>query len=81
MSRRIEKTDVSNFLCDTWWYGLTKRLPDKKFEELAKLRHKQGFNAVQLVVGIPPEVGPENPNAASEVGPAWNLRGEFNSNI
>lgn len=76
---RTEKAEVSNFLCDTWWYGLTKRLPDRKFEELAKLRHRQGFDAVQLVVGIPPEVGPENPNAASEVGSAWNLKGEFNS--
>lgn len=75
---RTEKTDVPNFLCDTWWYCLTKRLPDRKFEELAKLRHRQGFSAVQLVVGIPPEVGPENSNAASEVGPAWNLKGDFN---
>jgi len=31
-----------------------------------------------VVVGIPPEVGPENPNASSKVGPAWYLRGEFN---
>lgn len=75
---QTKETNIPNFLCDTWWYGLTKRLPDKKFEELAKLRHRQGFNAVQLVVGIPPEVGPENPNAASVVGPAWNLKGEFN---
>ena len=66
------------FLCDTWWYGLTQRVDNKKLEELAKLRVQQGFTTVQMVVGIPPEVGPENPNASSKVGPAWNLRGEFN---
>ncbi|QQG43798.1 MAG: DUF4038 domain-containing protein [Candidatus Daviesbacteria bacterium] len=75
---RVEKENYPNFLCDTWWYGLTQRLSDRKFEELARLRAKQGFSAVQLVVGIPPEVGPENPNAASKIGPAWNLQGEFN---
>jgi hypothetical protein len=76
---RTERTDIPNFLCDTWWFGLTNRLSDSSFERLAKLRSKQGFSAVQLVVGIPPEVGPENQNAASRVGPAWNLKGEFNN--
>ena len=66
------------FLCDTWWFALTKRLDDKQFEEIATLRVKQGFTAIQLVVGIPPEVGPDNLNAASPYGPAWNLKGEFN---
>lgn len=75
---RTERTEIPNFLCDTWWYGLTNRLSDTKFQTLAKLRSKQGFSAVQLVVGIPPEVGPENQNANSRVGPAWNLKGEFN---
>lgn len=73
-----ERPIFERFLCDTWWYGLTQRVDDKKLEELAKLRVQQGFTTVQMVVGIPPEVGPENPNASSEVGPAWNLRGEFN---
>jgi len=73
-----ERPVFERFLCDTWWYGLTQRVDDKKLEELAKLRVQQGFTTVQMVAGIPPEVGPENPNASSEVGPAWNLRGEFN---
>lgn len=76
-SSKMSET-LPNFLCDTWWFGLTQRLSDKKFEDLAKLRVKQGFSAIQLVVGIPPEVGPENSNASSEVGPAWDLNGEFN---
>lgn len=72
-----EHPHFDRFLCDTWWYGLTKRMDDKRFEELAKLRVQQGFTTVQMVVGIPPEVGSENPNASSEVGPAWRQDGEF----
>lgn len=75
---RVEAPNFDRFLCDTWWYGLTERVDDKRFEQLAKLRVQQGFTTVQMVVGVPPEVGPENPNASSEKGPAWNLRGEFN---
>ncbi|MFZ5917484.1 MAG: DUF4038 domain-containing protein [Chloroflexota bacterium] len=69
---------VENFLADTWWYGLSKRLPAKDFEELAALRAGQGFSAIQLVVGVPPEVGPENENAQSEAGFPWTLDGHFN---
>lgn len=75
---RVESPNFDRFLCDTWWYGLTQRVDEQKFEELAKLRVNQGFSSVQMVVGIPPEVGPENPNAFSEMGTAWNLQGEFN---
>lgn len=78
MSRAERCPNFDRFLCDTWWYGLTQRVDNKRFEELARLRAQQGFTSVQTVVGIPPEVGPENPNASSEVGPAWNLQGEFN---
>ncbi len=78
MSRTEQHPNFDRFLCDTWWYGLTQRVDDKKFEELARLRAQQGFTTVQMVVGIPPEVGPENPNASSAVGPAWQLNGEFN---
>jgi len=73
----VEKPNFDSFLCDTWWYGLTHRF-DEKFKDLAKLRAKQGFTTIQMVVGVPPEVGPINPNASSKVGPAWNLKGEFN---
>ena len=69
---------MERFLADTWWYGLTRRLPEEKFVRLARLRVEQGFSAVQIVVGIPPEVGPENPSAASDVGPAWGLNGDIN---
>jgi len=69
---------IPHFLADTWWYGLSKRLSADDFTVLAMLRASQGFTAIQLVVGIPPEVGPENENAASEVGFPWTLEGAFN---
>jgi hypothetical protein len=62
---------VPCFLADTWWFALTGRLPDDRFAELARLRAAQGFTAVQIVVGIPPEVAPGNRNAWSSAGPAW----------
>lgn len=71
---------IPHFLADTWWFGLTGRLTDQQFKELATLRASQGFNAVNIVMGIPPEVGPKNANASSPVGPAWNMKGEFNPN-
>ena len=71
-------TLLDGFLADTWWYGLTKRLSAQAFVDLGELRKRQGFSAVQIVVGNPPEVGPENENAASDVGPAWSLNGEAN---
>lgn len=70
--------DIENFLADTWWYGLTIRLSEKDFRSLALLRVRQGFSFVQLVVGIPPEIGPENKNAKSIAGFPWNLKGNFN---
>ena len=70
--------EIENFLADTWWYGLSKRLSKEDFESLALLRAKQGFSFIQLVVGIPPEVGPENKNAKSAAGFPWNMKGQFN---
>ncbi|EKE05804.1 MAG: hypothetical protein ACD_19C00176G0026 [uncultured bacterium] len=54
---------IPHFLADTWWYGMTNRVSDQRFEEMARLRVKQGFTAVQIVVGMPPEIGSENVNA------------------
>lgn len=73
-------TKLPNFLCDTWWFALTQRISDIQFEKMAKLRASQGFTAIQLVVGIPPEVGPENQSALSQVGSAWSLKGVMNKN-
>jgi len=69
---------LRGLLADTWWFGLSQRLSEKGFKDLAELRAEQGFSAVQMVVGIPPEVGPENENAQSQVGFPWTLSGDFN---
>lgn len=68
-----------DLLADTWWFGLSDRLSEQAFRDLAVLRVRQGFSAVQLVVGVPPEVGPENENAASAAGFPWTLDGNFNA--
>jgi hypothetical protein len=73
-----ENSNIAGFLADTWWFGLSQRLTDQSFKDLAVLRAEQGFSAVQLVVGIPPEVGPENENAKSAVGFPWTINGWFN---
>lgn len=69
---------LKKFLADTWWYGFTTRWSEEQMLSLARLRKKQGFSAIQMVVGIPPEVGPQHPSAASVVGAAWNLLGKIN---
>lgn len=69
---------LNNHLADTWWFGLSNRISLADFEELAYIRREQGFTAIQLVVGIPPEVGPENVNAKSPVGFPWKLNGFVN---
>jgi hypothetical protein len=73
-----ENSRIAGFLADTWWFGLSRRLPGRDFKDLATLRAAQGFSAIQLVVGVPPEVGPENENAQSQVGFPWTLDGHFN---
>ncbi|WP_133259081.1 DUF4038 domain-containing protein [Mycolicibacterium sp. GF69] len=75
MSRRAE---IPSFLADTWWFGLTDRLDEARFLRLVTQRARQGFTAAQIVVGIPPEVGPAHPSASSPVGPAWDLDGAPN---
>ncbi|MFO7661366.1 MAG: DUF4038 domain-containing protein [Chloroflexota bacterium] len=67
------------FLVDTWWFGLTNRLDRNRFIALGQLRASQGFNAIQLVMGVPPEVGPLNENARSEAGFPWQLDGTINN--
>lgn len=58
---------------------MTARLGDEEFLGLVDRRVKQGFNAAQVVIGIPPETTPENPQAASPYGPAWTRDGVFNT--
>lgn len=71
-------TSLQGLLADTWWYAMTARLGDEEFKNLVDMRVNQGFNAAQVVVGIPPETTPENPSAASPFGAAWTREGVFN---
>ena len=71
-------SSITGFLADTWWFGLSNRLSKDVFRALATLRAAQRFSGVQIVVGVPPEVGPENENAKSPVGFPWTLDGDFN---
>jgi hypothetical protein len=73
-----KNSSIVGLLVDTWWFGLSKRLSGRDFRDLAALRAEQGFSAIQLVVGVPPEVGPENENARSPVGFPWTLDGDLN---
>ena len=75
-----KKNNLEGMLVDTWWYGLTHRMTEENFKKFAQLRVDQGFTAIQLVVGVPPEIGPNNKNAGSIVGPAWDMSGKFNDN-
>ena len=56
------------WLADTWWYGATKRMPFAVFKELVHKRKKQGFTAIQFVVGVPPEIDIFDKNAAGDGG-------------
>lgn len=73
-----EENLLDGLLADTWWFGLSARLAEADFLKLARLRADQGFNAIQLVVGVPPEVAPQHPEGCSDVGAAWTLDKQIN---
>lgn len=72
--RFLEHTDGTPFfwLGDTWWMGLCHRLhwPDE-FERLAADRRAKGFNVVQIVAGLYPDMPPFDPRGANEAGFPW----------
>lgn len=57
---------------DTWWMGLTKRLvwPDD-VKILADDRIKKGFNVVQIVAGLYPDMPAFDPRGENEAGFPW----------
>ena len=54
-------------LADTWWFGGTARISLSDFEKALNLRKRQGFNAIQIVAGVPPET-PFFSNEAKNAG-------------
>jgi hypothetical protein len=72
--RYLEHHDGKPFfwLGDTWWMGLCHRLhwPDE-FKTLAADRKKKGFNVIQIVTGLYPDMHPFDPRGANEAGFPW----------
>src|SRR5436190_3969962 len=72
--RYLEHLDGTPFLWmgDTWWMGLSKRLvwPDE-FKKLAADRKKKGFNLVQIVAGLYPDMPAFDERGANENGFPW----------
>lgn len=72
--RHFEHADGTPFfwLADTWWMGLTQRMswPDD-FQSLAADRVRKGFNVVQIVAGLYPDMPQFDPRGANERGYPW----------
>lgn len=77
MSVAIDKQHnrtIGHFLADTWWYGLTDRISTDEFYRLAQQRKDEGFSAIQLVMGIPPEIAIDSPQSHGGSKPAFCLQ-------
>jgi hypothetical protein len=60
------------WLGDTWWMGLCKRLAyPADFQKLAADRAQKGFNVVQIVAGLYPDMPPFDPRGDNEAGQPW----------
>lgn len=72
--RHLEHADGTPFfwLGDTWWMGLCHRLHfPEELQRLAADRKAKGFNVIQLVAGLYPDMSPFDPRGANEAGFPW----------
>ena len=72
--RHFEHADGTPFfwLGDTWWMGLSRRLAwPQGFKQLTADRKRKGYNVVQLVAGLYPDMHPFDPRGANEAGYPW----------
>ncbi|MCE9616037.1 MAG: DUF4038 domain-containing protein [Lentisphaerae bacterium] len=72
--RHLEHADGTPFLWlgDTWWMGLTKRLGwPADFKQLTADRVAKGFNVVQIIAGLYPDMPAFDPRGANEAGFPW----------
>jgi len=72
--RHLEYADGAPFfwLGDTWWMGLCSRLRwPEDFQRLAADRKAKGFNVIQIVTGLYPDMHPFDPRGANETGFPW----------
>ena len=60
------------WLGDTWWMGLCRRLRwPEEFQQLAADRKEKGFNVIQIVAGLYPDMPAFDPRGANEAGFPW----------
>jgi hypothetical protein len=60
------------WLGDTWWMGLCRRLHwPEDFRRLAADRKAKGFNVIQIVAGLYPDMPAFDPRGANEAGFPW----------
>ena len=72
--RHFEHADGTPFfwLGDTWWMGLCNRLKwPEDVKTLAADRKNKGFNVIQIVAGLYPDMHPFDPRGANEAGFPW----------
>src|SRR5580658_5110344 len=72
--RHLEHFDGQPFfwLGDTWWMGLGHRLHwPEEFQQLTADRKAKGFNVIQMVAGLYPDMFPFDPRGANEAGYPW----------
>jgi hypothetical protein len=72
--RHFEHADGTPFfwLGDTWWMGLCHRLHwPEDVKTLTADRKAKGFNVVQIVAGLYPDMPPFDPRGANEAGFPW----------
>jgi hypothetical protein len=72
--RYLEHADHTPFfwLGDTWWMGLCHRLHwPGEFQQLAADRKVKGFNVIQIVAGLYPDMPAFDPRGANEAGFPW----------
>ena len=72
--RYLEHVDGTPFfwLGDTWWMGLTKRLRwPEDFAWLTTDRVRKGFNVIQIVAGLYPDMDSFDPRGENEAGFPW----------
>lgn len=59
------------WLADTWWMGLCSRIDWDGFQQLTADRVAKGFNVVQIVAGLYPDMPPMDPRGRNEAGYPW----------
>ena len=67
----IQNSKPVFWLSDTWWMALCGRLSFEDFKELANIRKEQGFNTIQLVAGLFPDMDSFDKRGANRGGFVW----------